>query len=163
MAFTFLRTHLLSSTPILMLIGLVILLIVAPLRVIVSYLALFSFLGAARNKLLLPDLVLRLSIMHSLILQLNFCGYDGFWLTWVPLRQLVPLFIVIIRAPSRLLTMMFFMSEPNILRLIVTSFDTTFSRAHYIFDQFPSKINLPIFSQSLIHLVDYVILFPNSS
>ena len=163
MAFTSLHTHLLSFAPILILIGKVIILIVAPLRVIVSYLALLLFLGVVRNRLLLPDPVLRPSIVHSLILQLNFCGYDGFWLTWVLLRRLVPLFIVIIGAPSILLTMMFFMSEPNILRLIVTSFGTTFSRAHYIFDQFPPKINLPIFSQSLIHLVDYVILFPNSS
>jgi hypothetical protein len=55
------------------------------------------------------------------------------------------------------------MSAPSILRLIVTSFGTIFSRTLYIFDLFYLKINLPIFSRSLILLVGYVILFPNSS
>jgi hypothetical protein len=113
--------------------------------------------------LLLPDPVLRLSTVHLQILQLNFCGYDGCWQTWVLLRRLVLLFIVTIGVPSRLLTMMSSMSAPSILRSIVTSFGTIFSRALYIFDLFHLKINLPIFSRSLILLVGYVIFFPNSS
>jgi hypothetical protein len=47
--------------------------------------------------------------------------------------------------------------------LIVTSFGTIFSRALYIFDMSPLTINLSIFSRSLILLVSYVILSPNSS
>jgi len=154
---------LLSSALTLTLTGPVILPTVAPSRVITSYSAPLSFLGVVKNRLLLPDPVLRLSTVHLPILHLNFCGYDGFWQTWVLLRWLVLIFIVIIGAPSRLLTMMSSMSAPSILRLIVTSFGTIFSRALFIFDLFHLKTNLQIFSRSLILLVGYVILFPNSS
>jgi len=162
-AFTFLHAPLLSSAVTLTPTGLVILPTVAPPRVIASYLAPLSFLGVVRSRLLLPDPVLRLSTVHLPILQLNLYGYDGFWQTWVVLRRLVLLFIVIIRAPSRLLTMMSSMSAQSILRLIVTSFGTIFSKALFIFDLFHLKTNLLIFSRSLILLVGYVILFPNSS
>jgi len=159
MAYCFLSALILTLT----LIGSVILPTVAPPWLIVSYSAPLPFLGVVRSRLLLPDLVLRLSTVHLPMLQLNFCGYDSFWQTWVLLIWLVPLFVVIIGAQSRLFTMMSSMSAPSILKLIVTSFGTIFSRALSIFDLSPLKINLPIFSRSLILLVGYVILFPSSS
>ncbi|XP_057950863.1 uncharacterized mitochondrial protein AtMg00810-like [Malania oleifera] len=52
--------------------------IVAPPWVIVSYFTPLSFLGIVKSRLMLPNAVLRLSIVPLLILQLNFHGYDGF-------------------------------------------------------------------------------------
>ena len=78
MGFIILLILLSSYVPTLMLIGLVILLIVDLLLVSVSSSVIPSFLSVARNRLLLPALVLRLNIVLLLILFRSFFGFVGY-------------------------------------------------------------------------------------
>ncbi|KAI7993373.1 hypothetical protein LOK49_LG11G01905 [Camellia lanceoleosa] len=75
----------------------------------------------------------------------------------------LPLSIVTIRVPFRLLTMMFFMIAPNILRLIVILFDSMLPVVLFIYFLLLPPINLLIFSPRLILLGASVILSPNST
>jgi hypothetical protein len=119
MVFTFLLTPSLTSMLILMLIGLGILLTAALLLAFVSFWRTLLFPGAVRNNILCLALALRQSTVLWLILPLNFLFFANCSKIWV-LHILHRLsYIVTTIVLFRLRTMMFSMSAPSILRLIV--------------------------------------------
>lgn len=157
MAFTTPHSHLYSYTHFLMQIGQGILLIVILLWDSVSSWVTLLLPGVARNKLLLLVLVLRLSIVLLLTLLRNFYGFATSLLIWVFLLLVPSLSIVTIRVLFRFLTMISSMIAPNILRLIVISFNIILHVALFIFFLFVLLINMLIFSPRLIPLVVSVI------
>ena len=134
----------------LMLIRQEILLIEGQPLVIAFFLVLLWFLGEARNKLLWPAPVLKQNIVPLLIPHLRSFGFDGFLRIYVCLHPLLLLFIVTIRVPFILLTMISFMNKLNILRLIVILSVIILSMVLSNYSRSPLKINLQISSPSHI-------------
>ena len=141
-----------SYAPTLMPIGLVILRIASlPLDSMFS-LEIHSSLGRARSRMLFLALPLKLSIALWLRLHVRLFGYAGYLLLWVSLFLILRRYTVIIRVPFRLLVTRSFMSEPNILRLIVITPAIIYSLVQSHCHMFPLHFRLPIYSRRLIPL-----------
>ena len=162
MDFTSLLTPPLTSMLILMLIRPGILLTATLLLDFVSFWETLLFLGVVRNNILCLALALRQSTVLWLILLLNFLLFVGSWKIWV-LHILHRLsYIVTTVVLFRLCIMMFSMSAPSILRLIVSLCVIICLLASCIFFQLALLIRLLTFLRRLFLLVIFVILFPNS-
>ena len=148
MVFSTLLSLLLLSVHFLMLIRQEIPLIAGPPLVIPFFLLLLWFLGKARNKLMWPAPVLKQNIVPLLIPNLSSFGYDGFSKTLVCPHPLLLLFIVTIRMPFILLTIMSSMNGLNTSRLIVILFVIILSMVLLSFSPSHPKINLQISSPS---------------
>jgi hypothetical protein len=98
-------------------------LISGPLLAIVPLLVVILLPGTVKNRMLLLVLVLKLNIVLWLILLSRCYGFALFFVTWVLMFQLLCKCFVITKPLSLLLRILFSMSVPNILRLIVTLFE----------------------------------------
>ena len=162
MAFSILLSLLLFSVHFLMLIGQEIPLIVGPPLVIAFFLVLSWFLGKVRNKLMWPTPILKQNIMPLLIPHLSSFGYNGFSKILVCPHPLPLLFIVTIRVPFILLTMISSMNGLNISRSIVILSVIILSMVLSSWSQSSLKINLQISSPSHI-LRDVFVLWLTTS
>ena len=150
MAFSTQLSLLLYSVHSLILIGQEIPLVAGPLRVIAFSLVLLWFLSEVKNKLLWPAPVLKQNIVPLLIPNLSSFGYNGFLRIWVCPHPLLLPFIVTIRVPFILLTMLSSMNGLNTSRLIVILSVIILSMVLSSFSPSPPKINLQISSLSHI-------------
>jgi hypothetical protein len=146
-----------------MLIGQVIPLTVVPPQVIIFYLVILSSLGVARNNLLLPAPILRLSIVLLLTPPLKSSGFVDSYKIWVQLRHPILLYFVTVRVRFNLRTMMYFTSALNILRSTVILCIIIFCRELSTFVLLLLLISWLMCSAKHIHLDVSMILFPNSS
>ena len=162
MVFISLLTPPLTSVLTLMLIRPGILPTATLLLAFVSFQGTLLFPGAVRNSILCLAPVPRQSTMFQLILPLNFSFFIGCWKIWV-LHILHRLsYIVTIVVLFRLRIMMFSMSAPSILRMIVILCVIICLLASCVFFQLAHLIRLLIYLLRHFLLVVFVILFPNS-
>lgn len=117
----------------LMSIGLMILLIDGILLGIVFYIVQHSFVDVVRNRLLLPDPLLKSSIEPLQIRLLSCCGYDGYWLTWVFVKYQALLFIEDNENAIQITHNDAFMTAQKILSLTATLLDIIFAKASFVF------------------------------
>ena len=162
MVFTSLLTPPLTFVLILMLIGSGILLTAALLLVFVSFWGTLLFPGAVRNNILCLALALRQSTVLWLILPQNFLLFAVCWKIWVLHIFHWLSYIMTTVVLFRLCIMMFSMSTPSILRLIVILCVIICLLASYVFFQLALLIRLLTSLRRLFLLVIFVILFPNS-
>ena len=152
----------LTSVLILMLIRSRILLTAALLLTFVSFWGSLLFPRAVRNNILCLTLALRQSTVRWLILPLNFLLFASCWKIWV-LHILHRLsYIVTTVVLFRLRIMMFSMSAPSILRLIVILCIIICLLASCVFFQLALLIRLLTSLRKLFLLIVFVILFSNS-